>query len=297
MNIPLQIEFRRYDPSPALRAFIGRQAQRLACHGAEVKRCAVIVDVPQWRARSDTPLSVGIHIARADGGFDVHHEAAQEQADAAIRDAFDMALRQLDDDARAAAAAGRHAELIVKDPGGSGFAAGPLAAYGDLALAADAATPLWVGNGVSDALPRRLVVLVDLEAANDDDEAALLAAAQRFATVAGAELHLAGLCRHGPPPPARGAARASPPAASAQPCELRLRALGERHALPRARLHLAFGGAGRALQQFAAALPGCAFAFAGPAFMRRHPGALFGEHGAGCLLVPLPETVPAAQPH
>ena len=96
MKIPSKIEFRHVEETPALRQLIVDQIARLAGHRGDIVRCTVLIDMPNRRAHSGRPLVVGIRVAMPRGGIDISWESTQEEAYAAIRHAFDAALRKLD---------------------------------------------------------------------------------------------------------------------------------------------------------------------------------------------------------
>lgn len=100
MSIPLTIEFRHLDATPALEDLIRKQFARVEKRHADVVRCNVIVDIPQHRQHTGKPVAIGIHVTRPGGTIDTRHEGTQEDAYTAIREAFDIALRQLDSDAQ-----------------------------------------------------------------------------------------------------------------------------------------------------------------------------------------------------
>ncbi|WP_020648785.1 HPF/RaiA family ribosome-associated protein [Solimonas variicoloris] len=100
MSIPLTIEFRHLDATPALEDLIRKQFARIEKRHADALRGNVVVDIPQHRQRTGKPVTVGIHVTHPGGVVDTHHEGTQEDAYVTIREAFDIALRQLDSDAQ-----------------------------------------------------------------------------------------------------------------------------------------------------------------------------------------------------
>lgn len=105
MQVPLNIAFQHYDPSEAVRAELDRQAQRLEKFSGRITSGHVVVAGPQMRRQQGDLFKVDIRLAmpghkdvivsRAHGDVPEH-----EYAVVAIRDAFDAAIRQVEDVAR-----------------------------------------------------------------------------------------------------------------------------------------------------------------------------------------------------
>ena len=104
MTIPLQITFQNMGPSPAIEAHVTEKAQRLERFGGRIVECAVVIEAPHrrhhqgkiYKVRVDISVpGKDIHVTRSPGA---HH--AHEDVYVAIRDAFDAAVRQLEDHTR-----------------------------------------------------------------------------------------------------------------------------------------------------------------------------------------------------
>jgi ribosome-associated translation inhibitor RaiA len=104
MQIPLQITFRGLSPMPSVGALINERSTRLERFCDRIIRCHVIVGVPHRHHRNGRRYSVHIDITTPLGTFVVTREpadhASTQQLDVAIRDAFDAATRQLEEEAR-----------------------------------------------------------------------------------------------------------------------------------------------------------------------------------------------------
>jgi cold shock CspA family protein/ribosome-associated translation inhibitor RaiA len=105
MQVPLQIVFEHLDQSDAIEAAVRKEAQRLERFYDRITSARVVVGRPQHRRHKGDTYSVRIHIALPGGKHvDVTREPAatgrHEDAYVTIRDAFDAAGRQLQDEAR-----------------------------------------------------------------------------------------------------------------------------------------------------------------------------------------------------
>lgn len=104
MTIPLQISFKDMDPSPAVEARIREQAARLERFHERIVACRVTVEAPHRHHRHGKLFRVGIDLSMP--GQDVFvgragpQDHAHEDVYVAIRDAFDAAVRQVEDQAR-----------------------------------------------------------------------------------------------------------------------------------------------------------------------------------------------------
>jgi cold shock CspA family protein len=105
MQAPIEVAFQHCEPSDAIRAEIVRQALRLERFSDRITSCRVVVEGPQTRHHSGDLFHVDIQIAMP-GRKDVivgktHGDArAHEHVLVAVRDAFDAAVRQIEDAAR-----------------------------------------------------------------------------------------------------------------------------------------------------------------------------------------------------
>jgi len=105
MQIPLQITFRGLSPLPGVGALINERASRLERFSDRIIRCRVIVGVPHRHHRNGRRYSVHIDITTPLGNIVATREPAcdasnSDQLGVAVREAFDAATRQLEDDSR-----------------------------------------------------------------------------------------------------------------------------------------------------------------------------------------------------
>ena len=104
MQIPLQISFRNMDPSPDVEAMVREKAAKLNRFFERIVGCDVTIEAPHRRHHKGKLYKVRIDIGMP--GKDVHvtqegpKNQAHEDINVAIRDAFDAAVRQLEDHAR-----------------------------------------------------------------------------------------------------------------------------------------------------------------------------------------------------
>jgi ribosome-associated translation inhibitor RaiA len=104
MEVPLQVTFRGMDPSDAITGMIRERAQRLERFDPRIVACHVVVDVPHRHRSTGRNFAVRLDITTPtreiavsrDPGLDRGHE----DFGAVVRDAFDAAARQLEDEAR-----------------------------------------------------------------------------------------------------------------------------------------------------------------------------------------------------
>ena len=105
MQTPVEMAFRHYEPSDQVRAEITAQARRLEKFSPRITSCRVVVTGPNGRRRTGDLFHVVLRIAmpgRKDVIVDRQHGDAPEHEHAlvAIRNAFDAAVRQIEDVAR-----------------------------------------------------------------------------------------------------------------------------------------------------------------------------------------------------
>ncbi|HTZ67807.1 MAG TPA: HPF/RaiA family ribosome-associated protein [Roseiarcus sp.] len=105
MQAPTEIAFRHYQPSDEVRLEIDRQVKRLEKFGHRITSCNVTVIGPQTRHRQGALFKVDLRIAmpeRKEIVVSKTHGGAHEREHplVAIREAFDEAIRQIEDAAR-----------------------------------------------------------------------------------------------------------------------------------------------------------------------------------------------------
>lgn len=104
MQIPLQISFRNMDPSPAVEARIREKAAKLERFHDRIIGCTVVVEAPHRHHHKGKLYDVRIEISLPgkniviDRAKPINH--AHEDVYVALRDAFDAAVRRLEDQAR-----------------------------------------------------------------------------------------------------------------------------------------------------------------------------------------------------
>ena len=105
MQIPLQISFRNMDPSPAIEAVVREKAAKLDRFFERIVSCGVTIEAPHRRHHKGKLYKVRIDIGMP-GKKAVHvtqegpKNQAHEDVYVAIRDAFDAAVRRVEDHAR-----------------------------------------------------------------------------------------------------------------------------------------------------------------------------------------------------
>jgi len=102
MQTPVEITYHRCEPSKSIRNEIEKQARRLEQFSPRITSCRVVVNGPETRHRSGGRFQVDIRIAMPrhnDVIVGKTHDDAPEQEHVlvAIRDAFDAAVRQIED--------------------------------------------------------------------------------------------------------------------------------------------------------------------------------------------------------
>jgi len=99
MQIPLQITIRDVEHSEALETHIREKAKKLDEVFNHIMSCRVVVEVPHKHHHQGKQYTVRIDIGVAGGEIAVNRDHA-EDVYVALRDAFDVAKRQLEDYAR-----------------------------------------------------------------------------------------------------------------------------------------------------------------------------------------------------
>ena len=104
MQIPLQVTFRGMSPSPAIEALIRVRSQRIERFYDRIIRCHVVVEVPHRSQKKGRPYAVHLDITTPDREILVTREDTSTQPyqalQAAVRNAFDTATRQLEENVR-----------------------------------------------------------------------------------------------------------------------------------------------------------------------------------------------------
>lgn len=104
MQVPVQIKFRGMSPSEAVERGISEKVAKLEHFYGQLTRCRVTVEAPHKHHRKGGSYAVRVEIHAPDAEILVgrararHH--AHEDVYVAIRDAFDAAVRQIEDHAR-----------------------------------------------------------------------------------------------------------------------------------------------------------------------------------------------------
>lgn len=111
MQTPLQITFRGMDPSPAIEDAVRERVARLEHFNGRIIRCHVTADVPHRRQAKGNLFAVRIEIATPTREIAVTRDPSadhtHEDFKVVLRDAFDAAVRQLEDEVRRRRAAHR----------------------------------------------------------------------------------------------------------------------------------------------------------------------------------------------
>lgn len=118
MTVPLQVTFKDMDPSPALESRIRAKAARLERFADDILRCHVTVEAPHrhhhqgrlYRARVEVFVPRGDVIVTREGPLNHAHEDPY----VAVRDAFDAAIRQLEDHVRRLRGDVKHHEPVMR---------------------------------------------------------------------------------------------------------------------------------------------------------------------------------------
>ena len=114
MAIPLQVTFKEMEPSPALEARIRAKAAGLERFANRIQSCHVTIEAPHRHHRQGFLYRIRIELVVPRGNIVVTRDGprdhAHEDAHVAVRDAFDAALRQLEDHVRKLDARVKHHE-------------------------------------------------------------------------------------------------------------------------------------------------------------------------------------------
>ena len=97
MQLPLEISLRDIPQSDAVEARIREKAAKLERFHSRIMSCRITVESPQHRKHQGKLYSVHLDIKVPGGGELVVNRAQDEDIYVAIRDAFDAAVRQLED--------------------------------------------------------------------------------------------------------------------------------------------------------------------------------------------------------
>jgi ribosome-associated translation inhibitor RaiA/cold shock CspA family protein len=104
MEIPLQITFRGIDHSDAIEFAIRQRAERLERFCDRITRCHVTVDMPHQHRHRGNHYAIRIEIEAPSGEVSVTRDPSladsHKDFQSVVRDAFDAATRQLEDDAQ-----------------------------------------------------------------------------------------------------------------------------------------------------------------------------------------------------
>jgi len=104
MEIPLQITFRSMDPSASIESVIRERVSKLGRFHDRITRCHVTVDVPHRHHAQGKLFAVRIDITTPGGEIVVTRDPASDHSHedfaVVVRDAFDAATRQLEDELR-----------------------------------------------------------------------------------------------------------------------------------------------------------------------------------------------------
>lgn len=100
MKIPLHITFRNDSPNEAVEAEIRKRAKKLDQFARDVMRCDVTVGPAGKRHARGNPYEVHIDLTMAGKEIAISHVHSHEDVYVVIRDAFDAAIRKLQDHVR-----------------------------------------------------------------------------------------------------------------------------------------------------------------------------------------------------
>ncbi len=105
MQVPVEITFQHCEPSEEIRAAIAKQAQRLEKFSDRITSCRVVVSGPQTRHRRGDLFQIDLRIAMPQQKDVIvgktHGDVAEhEHVLVAIREAFDAAVRKIEDAVR-----------------------------------------------------------------------------------------------------------------------------------------------------------------------------------------------------
>jgi ribosomal subunit interface protein len=101
MHVPLQMTFRHLAPSEAIESKVREKAAKLERFSEHVTGCHVVVEAPHRRHHQGKLYHVSVDLTLPGGELVVNREPQQHHAHedvfVAIRDAFDAAVRRLED--------------------------------------------------------------------------------------------------------------------------------------------------------------------------------------------------------
>ena len=100
MQTPVEIAYRHCEPTEEMRAEIDAQLKRLEQFSDRITSCRVVVEAPQTRHRNGVSYKVNLFIAmphHKDIAVNAHDAPEREHARVAIREAFDEAIRQVEE--------------------------------------------------------------------------------------------------------------------------------------------------------------------------------------------------------
>jgi ribosomal subunit interface protein len=99
MQVPLKITLRNLPQTPALEELIRRKAEKLDAFRPGITSCVVTVEAPHRHQRQGREFTVRIdlHVPGRDIVITRDHD---EDVYVALREAFDIAVRQIDEHAR-----------------------------------------------------------------------------------------------------------------------------------------------------------------------------------------------------
>ena len=102
MQVPVEIAFQHCEPSEEIRSAIAKQAQRLERFSDRITSCRVVVSGPQTRHRRGDLFQIDLRIAMPQQKDVIvgktHGDVAEhEHVLVAIREAFDAAVRKIED--------------------------------------------------------------------------------------------------------------------------------------------------------------------------------------------------------
>ncbi|MGB6428208.1 MAG: ribosome-associated translation inhibitor RaiA [Methyloceanibacter sp.] len=104
MPVPLQISFRNMDASPAVEAVIREKVTKLDRFFDRIVSCNITVEAPHRHHHKGKLYKVRVDIGMPGKDVHVNQEGPQNHAHedvyVAIRDAFDAAVRQIEDQVR-----------------------------------------------------------------------------------------------------------------------------------------------------------------------------------------------------
>ena len=104
MQIPLQITYRGMSSSPSVDALITERTNKLERFSDRIVRCHVIIDVPHRHHRQGRHFSVHVDVTTPLGSIVVTRDPSSDseprELAVMVREAFDAAARQLEQETR-----------------------------------------------------------------------------------------------------------------------------------------------------------------------------------------------------